>query len=107
LINLQVNNSSFSTDDLLLKDSHIADDSALFTYQSVDKQFRIESAWQLCNQTGIWSRKDRISNAGSRDIYLSRYLERFVSTPGNYEMFSQEAAGVMKIREYGNRYITE
>jgi alpha-galactosidase len=89
LINLQTDIGSFSTDDLSLKEHHVDTDSASFTYQNADKRLRIQSTWQLCNQTGIWSRKDSLHNDGIKDIYLSRYLGRYVFTPGNYDIFSQ------------------
>lgn len=79
----------FSTDNLSLAKHSFEENSASFTFCDTDEQILTETNWKLCSQTGIWNRKDRIQNSGKKSVSLSRYLARFVFTPGSYEIFSQ------------------
>jgi alpha-galactosidase len=55
--------------------------------QHIDLQ--LESHWNFCMETGVWSRRDIIINTGEEDVNLTRCLSRFCFTPGIYECYSQ------------------
>ncbi|MFC1677731.1 alpha-galactosidase [Planctomycetota bacterium] len=92
LISFDSSIGSFSTDDMSLVKHGFDENSASFSFCDTQGHIRIETNWQLCGRTGVWSRKDTICNIGKESISLSRYLARFVFTPGNYEIFSQASS---------------
>lgn len=92
LISFDSSIGCFSTDELSLVKYGFDENSASFSFCDTDEHVRVETNWKLCNQTGIWSRKDTVHNSGKESISLFRYLGRFVLTPGNYEIFSQSSS---------------
>ncbi len=52
---------------------------------------RVESEWLLCPETGVVSRKDRLTNTGGESVALRRYLARFAFPNGRYEGYAQES----------------
>jgi alpha-galactosidase len=51
----------------------------------------LESVWEFCTVTGVWSRKDRLLNIGDKHFAITRCLSRFSLTPGIYEVYSQDS----------------
>lgn len=78
----------FEADRLVLKKSNFDENKVSLTF-SAGESLRLESEWRLCNDTGIWSRKDTLFNDGEESISIRRCLARFSFSPGVYEFFSQ------------------
>ena len=89
LLHLDTDRGTFEADGLTLCDSSFKEDQVCLAWCTPDKTIRIDSHWQLCNQTGIWSRKDILANRGLQAITVFRCLARFVFSPGKYELYSQ------------------
>jgi len=51
----------------------------------------VESIWELDNKTGIWCRRDKLSNISSQLRTIFGCLGRFVLAPGNYQVYSQSS----------------
>jgi alpha-galactosidase len=49
----------------------------------------IESAWVFHRGTGIWSRRDGITNSSLEAVTVTSFLTRFAFLPGKYEVYSQ------------------
>ena len=76
-------------DDLTLAQSKLGDEEVYLVWEAFGGAMRIESHWSFCRQTGIWSRKDRLTNTGAHPLSLFRYLARFAFSPGRYQVYSQ------------------
>jgi len=76
-------------DDLALVQSRLGDEEVELTWKAFGGALHIESHWSFCRRTGIWSRKDRLTNTGTSTLILYRYLARFVFSPGRYQVYSQ------------------
>jgi len=76
-----------------LADSSFDDGGANITWQVGDGTLRIESHWTFCDQTGVWSRKDVLTNTSRENITVNCCQARFVFSPGQYEIYSQSALG--------------
>ena len=76
-------------DDLTLVQSAFNDETMDLIWQAFGGALRIESHWTFCLQTGVWSRKDSLTNTGAQPLTLFRYLARFVFSPERYQVYSQ------------------
>jgi len=76
-------------DGLALMDSALNDEEVRLVWQALDGALRLESHWAFSRQSGLWSRRDRLTNCGPRPLTLHRYLARFVFSPGRYQVYSQ------------------
>lgn len=47
------------------------------------------SVWSFCINTGVWSRKDCLSNVSDKTVEVFRCLCRFPLSAGEYEVYSQ------------------
>jgi alpha-galactosidase len=52
---------------------------------------QLESVWSFCRSTGVVSRKDRLTNAGSRPLTIFRLQARFAFPSGRYEVYAQQS----------------
>lgn len=50
---------------------------------------KVQSIWTFCSDTGIWNRKDSLTNISDENILILRSLARFSLAPGDYEIYSQ------------------
>jgi len=92
LFNIRTNVNSLSAASFSLTERRIEANSVQLAYIHKNNMIGINSLWEYCKQTGIWSRKDNVRNISSEDMYLIRYLYRYVFTPDDYEIFSQQGA---------------
>lgn len=51
----------------------------------------LQSVWDFCPTTGIWSRKDRFINRSDKPLTLFRCLARYAFAPGRYDAYFQES----------------
>jgi alpha-galactosidase len=61
------------------------------SWRTSDDALRIDSRWEYCRATGVWRRRDTLTNASSREVTVFKFLSRFSFTPGPYEFYSQES----------------
>ena len=90
-IRLDTSIGSFDSDSLVQVESVIGKDEAHIVWMTPDKALRISSQWSCDSQTGVWSRRDRLQNAGKQEITIYRALGRFVLAPGQYETYTQNS----------------
>lgn len=66
-------------------------DGFSFTCTDSTAGFKVQSVWTFCSDTGIWNRKDSLTNISDADILILRSLARFSLAPGDYEIYSQSS----------------
>jgi len=54
-------------------------------------RLHVESVWSFDEPTGIWSRRDRLTNNSDQPIIVHKWLARFTFTPNHYELYSQDS----------------
>jgi len=98
----------FEADELKLIEHHFSPAQVRLVWQTPDQAFRIDSRWAFDDQTGVWSRKDRITNTGIDAVTIFKVLSRFVFTSGRYDVYSQasrwshENQGVWQALDHGS-----
>ena len=89
----------FEGDGLVLVEAAFDDDSAFLTWQAAEgdvpsretRDLRLASRWSFSRETGIWSRKDELTNKGEAAITVYRCRARFVLSPARYEVYAQDS----------------
>jgi alpha-galactosidase len=81
----------YEADDLVLIEQQFRKKSVRLVWVTADKKMQVESDWTLCDQTGIWSRKDKVKNLSGQTVTVFKCLARFVFSPGTYEIYSQSS----------------
>lgn len=75
-----------------LEVSTLEKDKLSIVWSLKDTGLKLVSNWQFCNETGIWSRRDKLVNTGAQEVIITRCLARFVLSPGSYEVYSQSSS---------------
>ncbi len=65
-------------------------DSLSISWKTADKRFHIESSWKRDPETGIISRKDKVTNLDNSSHIINRFLARFTYSCGDYEVYCQQ-----------------
>ena len=73
-----------------LVQSDFSDNTAQLAWSAMDESLRLESNWKICNQTGVVSRRDRLTNQGKEAVTIRRCLSRITLPPGSYEFYAQD-----------------
>jgi len=66
-------------------------DGVAFTWQVGDTPLRFTSRWTFDAETGVCSRRDRVTNTGAEEVTLFRVQARFAFAPGEYDLYSQQS----------------
>ena len=88
-VSLRSDSGVVDASSLILTKSSLDNNSAHFVWRTKFEELIFESFWEQCEETGIWSRKDRLVNAATQVVSILRCLARFTFTPGEYEAYSQ------------------
>ena len=73
-------------------DKHsFSEHSVTIAWTTAGSSLRLETVWELCPETGVLSRRDRLTNRGQERVTILRCLSRFVLPPGRYELYSQNS----------------
>ncbi|HHW47286.1 MAG TPA: alpha-galactosidase [Clostridiaceae bacterium] len=89
LVYLRTDTGIFDSNNLSLVNTAFDGNSISFVWETNDGKLKLESMWNLCTDTGVWSRKDRVINGGDKSVTVFSYMYRFVFSPGCYEIYSQ------------------
>jgi len=57
--------------------------------RSLDGKISAASEWRLNKPTGIWNRRDTLTNTGTQPAIIHRALSRFTFSPSDYSLYSQ------------------
>ena len=66
-------------------------DVARISWQTSDGDLRLDCNWSVHPQTGVVSRRDRLTNKHDRPITLYRCQARLVFPPGQWEVYAQQS----------------
>jgi alpha-galactosidase len=91
LLYLSTDSGIYHSGNLLKIRSDFTESAAIIVWQTPDGRLEVESSWSFCQENGIWSRQDRLTNKGSRTETVYSCLARFVLTPGQYDIYSQSS----------------
>jgi alpha-galactosidase len=64
---------------------------AQWVWKVAGGSLRLESRWQVCPDTGVFSRRDRLTNTSQAPVTLYRCLPRLAFVPGHYEVYAQDS----------------
>jgi Alpha-galactosidase len=105
---LKTSMSRFESEDLILLESIFEKNRFKITWGTADGSIQIESRWEFCYKTGVFSRKETLKNTSDKNITIFSYLARFPFSAGNYEIYSQgsrwcnENQGVWQTLHHGS-----
>lgn len=91
LLYLSTDTGTYEAGDLITIKSVFGQDTVLMAWETRDGQLEGVSHWRFCQENGIWSRQDQITNKGSKTVTVYSCLARFVFTPGQYDLYSQRS----------------
>jgi alpha-galactosidase len=79
------------TESLVLEpfDSEPTHDGFKVLLRSADGAISAVSDWRLNKPTGVWSRRDVLTNTGNRPVVIHRALSRLAFAPAEYRLYSQ------------------
>ena len=72
-------------------DALFEDDAARVVWQMGEGVLELESTWSFCRETGVASRKDRLTNKSDQNVQVFRCQSRFGFPPGSWEVYSQQS----------------
>jgi alpha-galactosidase len=81
----------FEAGGLALVQATFDDGHVVLVWQAADGTVQLESRWAFSPETGIWSRKDTLTNRGSAALTVYRCQARFVFAPARYEVYAQDS----------------
>jgi alpha-galactosidase len=81
----------FEAKSLSLLHAEIAAEGATLMWQAADGRVELASRWSFDGATGVWSRKDVLTNRGDAAFTVYRCQSRFSFTPARYEVYSQDS----------------
>jgi alpha-galactosidase len=81
----------FEDDEFSVVERDFQTETARIVWATVGGELRLDSDWSFCPSTGVVSRKDRLTNAGSAAVKILRFQSRFAFSPGRYEVYAQDS----------------
>jgi alpha-galactosidase len=98
---LYTNLGAVRWNDFKLIESAFHNDGVELAFDVYGGKLRYETSWKRCETTGIWSRKDALTNVAAENLCLFRCLSRFVMAPADFEVYSQDSK---RLRENQGRW---
>jgi len=92
LFSLNTNLGNVRWRDFVLAESNFTDTQAHMKYNVYDGKLSLEITWNLCQETGIWSRVDALTNNSAEQIQILKCMPKIAFTVGDYEVYSQKSA---------------
>ena len=92
LFSLNTNLGNVRWRDFVLAESNFTDTQAHMKYNVYDGKLSLETTWNLCQETGIWSRVDALTNNSAEQIQILKCMPKIAFTVGDYEVYSQKSA---------------
>lgn len=98
----------FEADSLKLARCAFGPGNVKLDFEAASGRLKLSSRWSFCTETGMWSRKDSLTNTGSDDVTLYGCLARFSFSPGRYSVYSQgshwcnENQGSWQVLDHGS-----
>lgn len=72
-------------------ESSFANNSARVVWSIAGIDLQLESVWSFCPETGIASRKDKLTNVGNQEVCITRCHQLFTFPPGEWEVYAQRS----------------
>jgi alpha-galactosidase len=76
---------------LVLEHKVFLPDQVQLSWRTKGEAIRIDSTWSFFADSGIWTRRDVLTNTGDKPITVLKCHSRVTFRPGAYELYSQQS----------------